>query len=155
MNIDLNTIGAIASVTSLILAFVFWLLATQQARNADKTLSEIKDKMMLWQNDINAATISLIQARPEIIAEKVSLEEAKNNSAFMNRIADIVETLVSEADENSTGYKIAIAKELLEHQKSSIIAKEQIRADILISQQGLITEPKPQRTQAKDKVSQT
>ena len=155
MNIDINTIGVIVSVTSLILAVVFWLLATLQARNADKTLSEIKDKMMSWQNDINAATISLIQARPEVIAEKVSLEEAKNNSAFMNRIADIVETLVSEADENSTGYKIAIAKELLEHQKSSIIAKEQIKANILALQQGLIAEPKLQRAQAKDKVSQT
>jgi hypothetical protein len=154
MNIDLNTIGIITSITSLILAVVFWLLATRQASNADRTLSEIKDKMMSWQNDINAATISLIQARPEVIAEKVSLEEARNNSVFMNRIADIVETLVSEADENSTGYKIAIAKELLEHQKSSIVAREQIKANILALQQGLIAEPKSKQVQAKEEISQ-
>lgn len=137
MNIDLNTIGTIASIVSLILAIVFWSLASRQAEKADRTLNEIKDKMMSWQNEINIAAINLIQARPEIIAEKVSLEEARNNSEFMNRIANIVETIVTDADEKSTGYKIAIAKTLLEHQKSSIISREQIKADLIAAQQGL------------------
>jgi hypothetical protein len=144
MNIDLNAIGTIASIVSLILAIVFWCLASRQAEKADRTLNEIRDKMMSWQSEINTAAINLIQARPEIIAEKVSLEEARNNSEFMNRIANIVETLATEADEKSTGHKIAIAKTLLEHQKSSIVAREQIKANLIAAQQGLTLGEKPE-----------
>lgn len=148
MNIDLNIFGTIASIISLVLAVVFWCLASQQATKADRTLNEIKDKMMSWQNEINTAAINLIQARPEIIAEKVSLEEAKNNSEFMNRIANIVETLVIQADEKSSGYKIAIAKTLLEHQKSSIVAREQIKANLIATQQELTLGAKLEGKQA-------
>jgi hypothetical protein len=137
MTIDLNIIGTIASIVSLVLAVVFWLLASRQAEKADRTLNEIKDNMMSWQNEINKAAINLIQARPEVIAEKVSLEEAKNNSEFMNRLADIIEKLTTEADEKTTGYKIAIANALLEHQKSSIVAREQIKANLIAAQQGI------------------
>lgn len=137
MNIDLNTIGTIASVVSLVLAIVFWLLAYQQAKDADRTLNEIKDKMLSWQNEINTAAINLIQARPEIIAEKVSLEEVRNNSEFINRIASIIEKLATDADEHSTGYKVAIMHSLLEHQKSLIVAREQIKANLIAAQQGL------------------
>ncbi|QQS52979.1 MAG: hypothetical protein IPM89_08515 [Candidatus Competibacteraceae bacterium] len=137
MNIDLNIVGTIASIISLLLAIVFWRLADRQADKADRILNEIKDKMMSWQNDINSAAISLIQARPEIIAEKVSLEETKSNSDFMDRIADIVEALAKEADAQTAGYKLAIAEKLLEHQKSSIVAREQVKANLIAAQQGV------------------
>lgn len=138
MTIDLNTIGTLASIISLILAFVFWRLASDQAKKADQTLNEIKEKMMSWQNEINNAAINLIQARPEVIAQKVSLEEAKNNSEFMERIAHTIEKLVIDADEKSIGYKMAIAKTLLDHQKSSIVERERIKAEVISAQQGLV-----------------
>ncbi len=143
MNIDLNTLGTLASIISLILAIFFWKLASKQAKLAEKqaekansTLNELKDKMMSWQNDINNSTINLIEARPEVIAQKATLEEVANNSAFMNRIADMIETLVKEADEKSMGYKMAIVSQLLNHQKSSITEREQIKANTILSQQG-------------------
>ena len=85
---NLGTIGTIASIVSLILAFVFWWLASKQAKEADNTLNEIKYKMMSWQEKMNNAAINLIEARPEVIAQKVLLKEAKNNSEFMGRLAD-------------------------------------------------------------------
>lgn len=131
---DLDLLGTISSIVSLGLAVVFWWLVSKQAEKADTTLNEIKDKMMSWQNDMNKAAINLIEARPEVIAQKVSLEEAKNNSDFMNRIADTIEKLSLEADEQSTGYKIAIVKELLDHQKSSILESERIKANVISGQ---------------------
>ena len=137
MTIELNMIGTIISIVSLVLAFVFWKLSSRQAEKADCTLNEIKGKMMSWQNEINKAAINLIQARPEVIAEKVSLEEAKNNSEFMNRLSDIIEKLTTEADEKTTSDKILILNALLEHQKSSIVAREQIKANLIAAQQGM------------------
>ncbi|MGB5062534.1 MAG: hypothetical protein WBQ37_02070 [Candidatus Competibacter sp.] len=153
MNIDLNTVGTMASIISLLLAIVFWRLADRQADKADRILSEIKDKMMSWQNDINSAAINLIQARPEVIAEKVSLEEAKNNSNFMDRIADIVEILAKEADAQTAGYKLAIAEKLLEHQKSSIVAREQIKANLIAAQQGVTFGKQPTEAQPRQESS--
>jgi len=147
MLIDINMAGTIASIISLILAVVFWLLASKQANKADKTLGDIKDKIMSWQDEINKAAINLIQARPEVIAQKVALEEAKNNSEFMERIAETIEKLATEADETSTGYKMAIVNTLLEHQKSSIVSRERIKAEVIAAQQGLSigisSEPQP------------
>lgn len=137
MTIDLNTAGTIASIVSLILAIVFWRLASSQAEKADQTLSDIKDKMMSWQDEMNKAAINLIQARPEVIAQKVSLEEAKNNSEFMDRIAKTIEQLAIDADEKSTGHKMAIMNMLLEHQKSSIVSRDRIKAEVVAAQQGL------------------
>ncbi len=137
---DFNLIGISLSIGSLILAVVFWWLASKQAEKADTTLNEIKDKMMSWQNDMNKATINLIEARPEVIAQKVSLEETKNNSEFMNRIAETIGKLSLEADENSTGYKMAIVRELLQHQQSSILSSEKIKAKIILAQQGVRSE---------------
>jgi plasmid replication initiation protein len=131
MQIDLNTAGTIASIISLVLAFVFWRLADRQADRAEKTLNELRDKMLSWQNDINTAAINLIQAQPEVIALKVSLEETANNSAFMNRLADTVENLVNEADEKTIGYKMAIVDRLLAHQKSMVIERDQIKANVI------------------------
>lgn len=90
---------------------------------------------MSWQNDINSAAINLIQARPEVIAQKVSLEEAKSQSAFAERVAGAIESLVREADENSAGYKIAMLKELLDHQRQSVLSSEQIKANVVAMQQ--------------------
>jgi hypothetical protein len=135
LTIDLNVLGTIASIVSLVLAVVFWWLASKQAQKADATLNELKDKMMSWQNDINGAAINLIQARPEVIAQKVSLEEAKNRSAFANRVAGAIESLIREADENSAGYKIAMLKELLDHQRQSVLGSEQIKANFAAKQQ--------------------
>jgi hypothetical protein len=102
-----------------------------QANKADRTLNEIKDKIMSWQDRMNAAAISLIEARPEVIAQKVSLEEARNNAEFVDRIADIIERLATEADENTTGFKVAIIKELLSNQKALIVDREKIKADVI------------------------
>jgi len=137
MTIDLNTAGTIASIVSLILAVVFWWLASKQAKKADQTLNDIKDKMMSWQDEMNKAAINLIQARPEVIAQKVALEEAKNNSEFMERIAGTVDKLATEADDKSIGYKIAIVNVLLDHQKSSIVSRDRIKAEVIAAQQGL------------------
>lgn len=138
---DLNAIGTIASIVSLGLAVAFWILATMQASKADRTLNEIKDKIMSWQDRMNTAVINLIEARPEVIAQKVSLEEAKNNSEFVERIASVIEKLATEADENTTGFKVAIMKELLSHQKLLIVDREKIKAE-LISGRGKGEEPK-------------
>lgn len=135
MQIDLNTTGTIASIVSLILAIIFWRLASKQASKADKTLSDIKDKIMSWQDEMNKAAINLIQARPEVIAQKTALEEAKNNSEFTDRIASIIEKLATEADESSTGYKVAIINALLEHKESLIVSREKIKADTIIATQ--------------------
>lgn len=147
MTVDWNTIGTIASIVSLVLAVVFWRLATRQAQNAETTLNEIKDKMMSWQNDFNNATINLIQARPEVIAEKVSLEEARSNSAFMERIAETIGSLVCEVDDSSAGYKIAMLKELLNHQRGLVLGSEQIKASVVVTQQGASHLPKPPTSQ--------
>ncbi len=106
MTIDLNIIGTIASIVSLVLAVVFWLLASRQAEKADSILNEVKDNMMSWQSEINKAAINFIQARPEVVEEKVSLEEAKNNSKFMNRIADIIKKFITEADEKTQAIRL-------------------------------------------------
>ena len=135
MTLDLNMLGIIASIASLVLAVVFWWLASKQAQKADSTLNEVKDKMMSWQNDINNAAINLIQARPEVIAQQVSLEEAKSQAAFRDRIAGVIESLAQEADEASAGYKIAMLKELLDHQRQSVLGSEQIKANVVASQQ--------------------
>jgi hypothetical protein len=135
MTVDLNLVGTIASVVSLILAVVFWWLASRQAQRADSTLAEIKDKMLSWQNDINSAAINLIQARPEVIAQKVSLEEAKSQSAFAERLATIAESLATGLTEDSAGYRIAALKEILDHQRQSVLGSEQIKANIVAAQQ--------------------
>lgn len=138
MTINLNTAGTIASFISLFLAIVFWWLASKQANKADQTLNEIKDKMMSWQDEVNRAAIDFIQARPEVIAQKVSLEEAKNNSDFMNRLAETVEKLANEADEKTIGHKMGIVEILLNHQKSSLVSREEIKAKIIAAQQGIL-----------------
>jgi hypothetical protein len=135
MTIDLNVLGTIVSIVSLVLAVVFWWLASKQAQKADATLNEVKDKMMSWQNDINSAAINLIQARPEVIAQKVALEEAKSQSAFTDRLAGVIESLVREADENSAGHKIILLKELLDHQRQYVLGSEQIKANCAAKQQ--------------------
>ena len=139
---DLNTIGPVASILSLILAFIFWCLTSKQAKKTekqaervDRMLDEIKDKIMSWQNDMNKAAINLIEAKPEVIAQKIALEGAKNNSEFMDRLASIIEKLSAEADEKSYEYRIGIIKELLNHQKSSIVEKEKLKTDIIASRQ--------------------
>jgi len=132
---DLNTIGLIASISSLFLAVLFWILASRQAGKANRALNEIKDKIMSWQNDMNKAAINLIEAKPEVIAQKIALEGAKNNSEFTDRLASIIEKLSGEADEKSYEYRIGIIKELLNHQKSSIIEKEKLKTDIIASRQ--------------------
>ena len=134
MSIDLNLLGTIASLISLILAIVFWWLASQQAKRADSTLSEIKEKMHSWQNDINNASINLIQARPEVIAQKVSLEEAKSQTAFVERLAAVAESLATGLTEETAGYKIAALKEILEHQRQSVLGSEQIKANVVTQQ---------------------
>jgi len=135
MTVDLNLVGTIASVASLMLAIVFWVLASQQARRADSALAEIKDKMLSWQNDINNAAINLIQARPEVIAQKVALEEAKSRAAFSDRLATIAESLASGLTEDTAGYRIAALKEILDHQRSSTLGSEQIKANVVAAQQ--------------------
>jgi len=132
---NLNTIGLIASISSLFLAVLFWILASRQTERANRVLNEIKDKIMSWQNDINKAAINLIEAKPEVIAQKIALEGAKNNSEFMDRLASIIEKLSGEVDEKSYEYRIGIIKELLNHQKSSIIEKEKLKTDIIASRQ--------------------
>jgi hypothetical protein len=139
---DLNVLGTVTSIISLILAILFWYLASKQASKADMALSEIKDKMMSWQNDMNKAAINLIEAKPEVIAQKIALEGAKNNSEFMDRLAGIVEKLSNEMDEKSSEYKIGIIKELLNHQKSSIVEKEKLKTDIIASRQTKQPEPR-------------
>lgn len=141
MTIDLNLLGVVASIASLILAIVFWWLASKQAQKADATLNDVKDKMMSWQNDINNAAINLIQARPEVIAQKVSLEEARSQAAFSDKIAGVVEALVREIDEASAGYKIAMLKELLDHQRLSVLGSEQIKAGIVAAQPSRLSNP--------------
>lgn len=123
---------------SLILAVVFWRLATLQAQTAQvtlnetqSTLNEIKDKILSWQNDMNKAAINLIEARPEVIAQKVSLEEAKSSSDFVARIAGQVESLLSELNPDSAGYKLAAIKELLDHQRNLVLGSEQIKANLI------------------------
>jgi len=135
VDMDLNTIGLIASISSLFLAVLFWILASRQAGKANRALNEIKDKIMSWQNDMNKAAINLIEAKPEVIAQKIALEGAKNNSEFTDRLASIIEKLSGEADEKSYEYRIGIIKELLNHQKSSIIEKEKLKTDIIASRQ--------------------
>jgi hypothetical protein len=134
VTIDLNLFGTIASIVSLGLAVIFWLLADKQARKADATLSEIKDKMMSWQSDINRASINLIQARPEVIAQQVSLEDAKGHAAFQAKISEIIESLSRDVDESTAGYKIAMMKELLEHHRQSVLGSEQIKANVVAGQ---------------------
>lgn len=134
MTIDLNPAGTIASIVSLVLAVVFWRLADKQARHADATLSEIKDKMMSWQNDINRASINLIQARPEVIAQQVSLEDAKGHAAFQAKISEIVDSLSRDIDGSTAGYRIAMMKELLEHHRQSVLGSEQIKANVIAGQ---------------------
>jgi hypothetical protein len=65
----------------------------------------------------------------------VSLEEAKSQAAFRDRIAGVIESLAREADEASAGYKIAMLKELLDHQRQSVLGSEQIKANVVASQQ--------------------
>ena len=130
-----DEIGTIVSIVSLILAFIFWYLASRQAKEASETLNEIKDKIMSWQNDLNKANIRLIEARPEIIAEKTSLEREKSSSEFITSIANTIEKLTNEADEKSTPHKIAIIKELLDHQKNLVLESEQIKADVITGKQ--------------------
>lgn len=137
MTVDLNLIGTIASIASLVLAIIFWWLASRQAERADSTLAEIKDKMHSWQNDINNAAINLIQARPEVIAQKVSLEEAKSQAAFAGRLATIAESLAVGLTEESAGYKIAAIKEILDHQRQSVLGSEQIKANVVAAQQAV------------------
>ena len=134
MFIDLNFVGTIASIVSLILAVAFWWLADKQASRADKALSEIRDKMMSWQNYLNRASINLIQARPEVIAQQVSLEEAKGHAAFQAKISEIVESLSRGVDEATAGYRIAMMKELLEHHRQSVLGSEQIKANAIVGQ---------------------
>lgn len=131
MQLDLNTAGTLASIISLVLAFVFWRLADRQADRAERTLNELRDKMLSWQNDMNKAAINLIEARPEVIAQKVSLEETANNSAFMDRLADNIEKLIKESDEESLKYKIIIIDRLLAHQKAMVVEREQIKANVI------------------------
>lgn len=137
MTIDLDLIGTIASIVSLVLAIIFWWLASRQAERADSTLAEIKDKMLSWQNDINNAAINLIQARPEVIAQKVSLEEAKSQAAFAGRLATIAESLAIGLTEESAGYKIAAIKEILDHQRQSVLGSEKIKANVVAAQQAV------------------
>lgn len=135
MTIDTSTIGTIASIISLVLAFVFWQLASRQAEKSDRVLNEIKDQIMSWQSKMNNAAISLIEARPEVIAQKVALAENQSNAEFINRIATIIEKLSNEANEKNTGQKLAVVKELLEHQKSLVLESEKIKAQTILGQQ--------------------
>jgi len=135
MIIDTSIVGTIVSVISLVLAFVFWLLASRQAEKSDRVLNEIKDQIMSWQSKMNNAAISLIEARPEVIAQKVALAENQNNAKFINRLADIIEKLASEANEENTGQKLAVLKELLEHQKHLVLESERIKAQAILGQQ--------------------
>ncbi|WP_042426440.1 hypothetical protein [Comamonas granuli] len=135
MTVNLNLVGTIASVVSLILAVVFWWLTSRQAERADSILAEIRDKMLSWQNDINNAAINLIQARPEVIAQKVSLEEAKSQAAFAERLATVAESLATGLTEDSAGYRIAALKEILDHQRQSLLGSEQIKATVVAAQQ--------------------
>lgn len=134
MTIDTNTIGAITSIISLVLAFVFWQLASRQAEKSDHVLNEIKDQIMSWQSKMNNAAISLIEARPEVIAQKVALAETQSNAEFISRLASIIENLSNEANEQNTGQKLAVVKELLEHQKSLVLESERIKAQTILSQ---------------------
>lgn len=133
MTINAELIGLILSIVSLILSFVFWRLADVQARAAQQTLSQLKDSMLSWQSEMNRAAINLIEARPEVIAQRVSLEEAKTNAEFASRIASQIESLIADLDADSAGYKIAVVKELLDHQRNFVLGSEQIKAHAVAS----------------------
>lgn len=140
MNVTITGVdlGIFLSVASFALAWLFWRLSSKEARliiaqtdEARRILGEIDKKMGEWQQDINKAHVRLIESRPEIIAEKVSMEEAKSSTEAMQRITDIVERLMTEADGESTGYKIVLAKTLLEHQNALVLGRDKIKADIV------------------------
>jgi ribosomal protein L11 methylase PrmA len=84
---------------------------------------------------------NLIQARPEVIAQKVALEEAKSRSVFADRLAGVIESLAREADENSAGYKIAMLKGLFDHQRQSVLSSEQIKVNVVAMQQSGVGKP--------------
>ncbi|MEH6519461.1 MAG: hypothetical protein V7742_22520 [Halioglobus sp.] len=100
MSIDASTIGTILSIVSLILAVVFWWLASKQAEKSDRVLNEIKDQIMSWQSKMNSAAINLIEARPEVIAQKVALAESP--SSIRATIEQRPITMVIAATQNSS-----------------------------------------------------
>jgi len=135
MTVDTSLIGTMASIISLALAFVFWQLASRQAEKSDRVLNEIKDQIMSWQSKMNNAAISLIEARPEVIAQKVALAENQSNADFINRLASIIETLSSEANEQNAEQNLSFITELLKHQKSLVLESERIKAQTILGQQ--------------------
>jgi biopolymer transport protein ExbB/TolQ len=137
VSIDWNTVGIVASVASLLLAVLFWHLAGRQAQNAESILREIRDnmeRMASWQNDINSAAIGLIQARPEVIAQKVALKEAESHAAFEERLAGVIETLARESDKDSASFKESLVKALLESHRQHVLGSEQIKANVIAQQ---------------------
>jgi hypothetical protein len=76
----------------------------------------------------------LIEARPEVIAQRVSLEEAKSRSEFESRLAAIVESLSTNADDASAPQRIAVLNELFKHRQHLILGSEQIKAGVVTAQ---------------------
>lgn len=131
-------IGTVLSIISVFLAFVFWWLSCKGAREivsqteeAKRVLGEIDRKMNDWQGKFNESTIKLIESRPEIIAQQVSMEEAKNTSDFMTHLSEIIDRLSAECNEESTGHKMALINTFLEHQKALGIEKDKVKAGVI------------------------
>jgi hypothetical protein len=123
--------GVILSYVSVALAILFWLLSSQQAKEAKSTLKEIKDAMLTWQAELNKVSMDILSSRPEVIAKQTALEETKIRGEFSGEMAKIIKQLSENPSsiEEGGGYKISIIEKLLDHHKSLIVEKEKIMAN--------------------------
>lgn len=132
------TAGEIASFISLGLAVIFWILSTNQANDAKKTLDEVKTEIITWQSELNKAAINIISARPEVIAKESAAEESKALSEFSAHLATLIEkaSLNEAANDEQKKHQLKVLTQLLDHHKNLILGKQQLINQAIAQQMG-------------------
>lgn len=131
--------GDLASIISLMLAVLFWILSSRQAEETKKTLIDIKSSIIDWQSKLNDASINIISSRPEIIAKETSMLESKSISDFSSQLSSLIEklSLAQPGDKYYAEYQEKVLSQLLDHHRNLILGKQKLLNDAIMFQHGI------------------
>src|SRR4051794_29716866 len=127
--------GLVLAYVSLALSVFFWWNARQQGIEAGRTLTEMKkqseqartavteirNEIIGWQNELNKTAIAMLSSRPEMVAKEKMLADAKAEADFSASIAQIIGRLATPNPEASAA---AVIDQFLKHHQTMVLEKE-------------------------------
>jgi len=89
-----SVIGLVIGVVSFVASILFFVLGSRSERRNQSLLNSINEAIQRWQSDIMAASIELLNSRPEIVAKNTSLKESESKAAFVQQLGERIRYII-------------------------------------------------------------